>query len=61
MRALFSSFFSLIFAALATIVLTAGTPPRVTDLPVSDKIFSISTGPWVDASVSVGISWACDL
>ena len=60
MRVLFSSFFSLIFATFATIVLTAGTPPRVSDLPVSDKFFSISTGPWVDASVSVGVSWACD-
>ena len=55
------SLFSLVFAAFATLVLTGSTPPpRTTDLPVSAKLYSISTGPGADASVSIGISWACD-
>lgn len=61
MKSPLSFFYSLAFAALATIVLTGSTPPpAITGIPVSDKIFSISTGPGADASVSIGISWACD-
>ena len=61
MKSPLSFLYSLAFAALATIVLTGSTPPpAIADIPVSDKIFSISTGPGADASVSVGISWACD-
>ena len=61
MKSSLSFLYSLAFAALATIVLTGSTPPpAISDIPVSDKIFSISTGPGADASVSVGISWACD-
>ena len=61
MKSPLSFLYSLAFAALATIVLTGSTPPpAIADIPVSDKIFSISTGPGADASVSIGISWACD-
>ena len=61
MKSSLSFLYSLAFAALATIVLTGSTPPpAIADIPVSDKIFSISTGPGADASVSIGISWACD-
>ena len=61
MKSPLSFLYSLVFAAVATIVLTGSTPPPgIADIPVSDKIYSISTGPGADASVSIGISWACD-
>ena len=61
MKSPLSFLYNLAFAAVATIVLTGSTPPpAIADIPVSDKIFSISTGPGADASVSIGISWACD-
>ena len=41
-------------------VLMGSTLPRVSDIPVSDKLFSISSGPGADASVSMCVSWACD-
>lgn len=40
--------------------MTGVIPPPLTDVPVSDKLFSISTGPGDDASTAMCISWACD-
>ena len=43
------------------LTLLLGNPPQpVSDIPVTDKLFSISSGPGADASVSMCISWACD-
>ena len=47
-------------ALAAIIVLTGARPPKTADLPVSANIYSISSGPGEDASVSMRISWACD-
>ena len=60
MKNQFSFLFSLILAAFATIVLTGSTPPPIPGIPVSENIYSISSGPGADASVSMCISWACD-
>ena len=49
--------------ALFVIILSMllGSPQLpLSDLPVTDKIFSISSGPGANASVSMCISWACD-
>ncbi|MBR4353267.1 MAG: hypothetical protein IKQ01_09410, partial [Bacteroidales bacterium] len=59
MNAPLTAFFRQALLALAIVVLTAGTPPPA-GLPVSDKLFSISTGPGDDASVAMCISWSCD-
>ena len=46
---------------LACLLMTGAIlPPPVSELPVSSGIYSISSGPGEDASVSMCISWACD-
>ena len=59
MNAPLTAFFRQALLALAIVVLSASTPPPA-GLPVSDKLFSISTGPGDDASVAMCISWSCD-
>lgn len=53
------TFLCLFFATVSALVLMAGTP-QWNRLSVSPRLYSISTGPGEDASVEVGISWACD-
>ena len=60
MRSSISLLFFLAIAALTTSVAAGATPPPVTGIPVTDNLYSISTGPGDDASVSMCISWACD-
>ncbi|MBR5018341.1 MAG: metallophosphoesterase [Bacteroidales bacterium] len=60
MKSPFSVLFGAALAVLATVVLTGARPPKTADLPVSANIYSISSGPGADASVSMRISWACD-
>ena len=54
------SFLSTLLAVAAFTLLMGSTPPRVQDIPVSTSLYSISSGPGDDASVSMCISWACD-
>ena len=60
MKSFLSVFFHTAFTGIAFLILTGAVPPRVADLPVTDHLYSISTGPGTDASVSMCISWACD-
>ena len=46
--------------ALALMLLLGNPQQQVSDIPVSPRIHSVSSGPGVDASVSMCISWACD-
>ena len=45
---------------LALTILLGNAPQAINDIPVSDKLHGISSGPGTDASVSMCISWACD-
>ena len=54
------SFLSTLLAFATSTLLLGSTPPPISNIPVSDKLFSISSGPGADASVSMCISWACD-
>jgi hypothetical protein len=45
---------------LALSFLLGSAPQSISDIPVSNKLHGISSGPGVDASVSMCISWACD-
>ena len=51
-----------VFLLLAAWYLAGAFPVfgQTAGLPVSSKLFSISSEPGADASVSVGINWACD-
>ncbi|MGX8707927.1 MAG: hypothetical protein ACSW72_04145, partial [Bacteroidales bacterium] len=51
-----------VFLLLAAWFLAGAFPVfgQTAGLPVSSKLFSISSEPGADASVSVGINWACD-
>jgi len=43
------------------LALLLGNPLQpISDIPVTDKLHSISAGPGTDASVAMCISWACD-
>ena len=52
------------FLAFATVILISfsgfGQVPDISGLPVSNDIFSISTGPGENASIQMGISWAVE-
>jgi len=60
MKRILSPLSGLLVIALSAFVSLGSTTPAVTDLPVTPQIFSISSGPGTDASVSMCISWACD-
>ncbi|MBR6423715.1 MAG: metallophosphoesterase family protein [Bacteroidales bacterium] len=47
-------------AVLALLALTGARPPRTLDIPVTDHMYSISTGPGEDASNAMCISWSSD-
>ena len=60
MKTPFPFLFRTTLLILSLMTLAGARPPRVADLPVSDLLYSISSGPGEDASVSMCISWACD-
>ena len=45
---------------LALALLLGNPPQTISDIPVTDKLHGISSGPGTDASVAMCISWACD-
>ena len=57
----FLVFIGAVATTLASLlILLSGTILRPLDLPVSQRLYSISSGPGEDASTAMCISWACD-
>ena len=57
---LFSAFLRTALVTATAFILMGSTPPSVPAVPVTNKLFSISTGPGDDAATSMCISWSCD-